>query len=278
MPMLDSGPCQNWPYICDAFPEEPTVDQQALIDQAVQAATEALWNRTRRMFGLCSVKLRPCAKDCMSGAIWSSWWTSWGASTGWTWPFPALVGGQWINLACGFCGDNCSCTRLAEVQLPYPVAEIEQVMVDGAVLDPSAYRVDDWRKLVRIDGGEWPRCNNLNLADTEVGTWSVTASYGEQVPTLGSLAVGELASQIYLRCTGGKGCTLPAATVQQVTRQGVTKVFFDANTAFKSSKIGLYYPDLFIATYNPKGGRQARVFDIDKPRARNVGSVDGSLP
>ena len=146
-------------------------------------------------------------------------------------PAPALVGGKWFNIACGACSSGCSCSSVSEVVLPYPVASIEAVRVDGVVLDPSAYRVDDWRLLVRLDGGEWPRCNDLNLADTEEGTWSVTAQYGTEVPRLGQLAAGQLATQIAKACAGVSGCLLPSTTVRQVQRQGVTKTFFD-DTAF----------------------------------------------
>jgi hypothetical protein len=274
MPMLDSGPCQNWPPICDDFPEEPTAQQQLHIDYAIQAATEALWERTQRRFGLCTVTLRPCRRECWSGPMLPRGWYQ----VGWSWPFPVLHAGKWLNVVCGSCGDNCSCSRLSEVRLPSPVATVSEVKVDGVVLDPSAYRVDDWRLLVRLDGGEWPRCNNLLLDDDQPGTWSVTASYGEMVPTLGSLAVGQLAGAIYKGCEGGKDCPLPAATIRRVVRQGVEKVYFDAASAFKNGAIGLYYPDLFIATYNPGGRRRAKVYDMDKPRGRNAGSIPGPVP
>jgi hypothetical protein len=272
---LDSGPCQNWPPICDDFPDEPTPDQQLLIDYSVQIATEVLWERTNRRFGLCSVKLRPCRWDCWSGAP-----VGWTNMSGWSWPFPILHAGNWINIGCGICGDNCSCSTIHQVRLPSPVATVSEVKVDGVVLDPSAYRVDDWKWLVRLDGEAWPRCNDLNLADTEVGTWSVTASYGEVVPSLGSLAVGQLASAIYKGCPGANAgtCPLPAATVRQVVRQGVTTVYFDAESAFKGGSVGLYYPDLFVATYNPGGRKAAKIFDIDGRRGRNVGSIPGPTP
>lgn len=277
MAMLDSGPCQNWPPLCDDFPDDPTPEQQTLIDNAVQAATEALWERTHRRFGLCTVTLRPCGEDCFSS--FPAWPLAGWSNPGWSWPFPALVGGRWINLACGYCGNHCSCTTVHRIRLPSPVATVDEVKVDGAVLDPSAYRVDDWKWLVRLDGESWPRCNDLNLADTEVGTWSVTASYGEMVPTLGSLAVGQLANEIYKACPGSTGSScLPLATVRQVTRQGVTTVHFDAETAFAKGKIGLYFPDLFLATYNPSGRRRAKIYNIDKPRGSNVGSIPGPTP
>ena len=273
MSMLDSGPCQNWPPLCEDFPEDPTPTQLDLIDQSLQIATEVLWERTHHRFGLCAITLRPCRNTCANPPA------GWFDMTGRTWPFPALIGGVWHNIGCGSCSDSCSCTTVQEVILPSPVAEIVEVKVDGAVLAPTAYRVDNWRLLVRLDGGTWPLCNNLNLDDTEPGTWSVTASSGEQVPSTGSRAVGQLASEIFKGCpgSGGSDCILPGGTVRQVTRQGVTKVYFDAATAFKGGSIGLYWPDLFIATYNPGGRRRAKLLDIDKVKGRNVGSVPGPV-
>lgn len=264
------GPCAPWPYICDDFPDGAT---QEIIDYAVMAATEALWMRTKRRFGFCSMTLRPCRKECFPAWPWIPQ-RGWHNVTGmtWPWPAPALVGGQWINIACGSCGDGCSCSSVSEVVLPYPVHEVTEVKIDGVVLDPSAYRVDDWRLLVRLDGQDWPRCNDLNLDDTEDGTWSVTASYGTEVPVLGQLAVGELASEIVKRCVGSNGCKLPSSTVRQVTRQGVTKVFFDAETAFANGMLGLTQSDMFIKTYNPTNTGIASIFDIDGPRQRRVGT------
>lgn len=267
MSALDSGPCQNWDPICEAWP----ADAEAVTGAAVQAATEVLWNRTRRRFGLCEVALRPCRRDCFTSWPWVA--PLWNDASSWGWPFPALIGGLWFNLGCGSCSSgNCSCAVLHEVVLPSPVANVTEVKVDGVVLDPSAYRVDDYRLLVRTDGEAWPRCNNLNLADTETGTWSVTAEYGEVVPTLGQLAVGELAAEIAKSCVGAGDCALPKKTVRQVTRQGVTKVFFDAESSFSNNRVGLYYCDLFLSTYNPGGGHVATIFNIDGPRARRVGT------
>lgn len=270
MSALDVGPCEPWPYLCNDFPEDPDEHQQALIDQAVLIATEVLWNRTKRRFGTCELTLRPCRRDCWPESTWAMWSSTWHNVSSVGWPFPALIGGQWFNLGCGGCGDYCSCTILHEVLLPYPVADIISVKIDGAVLPESAYRVVNRKLLLRVDGEAWPRCNDLSLPDTEEGTWSVTAKYGLAVPLLGQYAVGQLAAAIYKACIGAKDCPLPITTVRQVSRQGVTKVFFDAETAFKSGKIGLYYPDLFIHTYNPSNTGTAVIFDIDGPRRRTV--------
>lgn len=264
------GVCSPWEPLCVDFPEEPTPEQQDLIDSSLQVATEVLWNRTKRRFGLCEVTYRPCADSCMGNLTWLQLSRGgWSDSTGWSWPFPALVGGKWLNLACGVCSGDCSCGPIERVSLPYPVFEVVEVKVDGEILASSAYKMYNRRDLLRVDGERWPECNNLELDDTEPGTWSVTATYGEPVPEVGRMAVGELASQIYLRCSGGgAGCQIPAGVVKEITRQGVKKVFFDAESAFQHGRIGMYYTDLFISTYNPSGSGMATIFDIDGPRRR----------
>lgn len=265
------GPCQPWELSCADFPEGTTAELQAV---ATMAATEALWSRTKQQFGLCSVTLRPCRKDCFPAWPWiptNGWYDLSGSA--WPFPQPALVGGAWINIACGSCFSGCSCSHVSEVRLPYPVASITEVRVDGAILPASAYRVDNFNLLVRLDGEDWPRCNDLNLDDTEPGTWSVTANYGQAVPELGKLAAGQLAVEIAKRCVGAGGCVLPSGTVQQVTRQGVTKVFFDSDQAFAKGMLGLYWADMFIKTYNPSGTGMATIFDIDGPKPRRVGTA-----
>jgi len=267
MTLRDPGPCQIWPPIWSCTTLPATTPE--VTGYAMQAATEVLWNRTHRRFGVCSYTLRPCRRTCWpEGIRFPGGWTD---VSGWGWPFPALIGGAWFNLGCGSCGDSCSCATLQEAVLPYPVAAVTEVKVDGVVLDPSAYRVDGWRVLVRTDGASWPLCNDLSQADTEVGTWSVTAQYGEQVPTLGSYAVGELALEIIKRCVNASDCALPASSVRQVTRQGVTKVFFD-ELGLKSGKIGLYWSDLFLSTFNPGMNHVASIYNIDGPHARRVGT------
>lgn len=266
---VGTGPCAPWPTLCTAYPEEATAQQ---IADAEEIATEYLWMRSKQQYGLCTLTLRPCRKECFPAWPWIPA-TGWHDVSGLSWPFPApaLVGGQWFNIACGSCTSGCSCSSLSEVQLPYPVATVTEVKVDGVVLPQTAYRVDDWRLLVRLDGGEWPRCNDLNLADTEKGTWSVTAQYGTAIPKLGQMAAGQLATEIVKRCVGAKGCLLPATTVQQVTRQGVTKTLFNA-AAFAGARTGLTYPDMFLSNINPSNTGVATIFDIDGEHARRVGT------
>lgn len=266
---MASGPCGSWePDACVVFP-----DCSAMVSgYALAAATEVLWLGTGRRFGACGVTYRPCRTGCDTNAWWASppWGSIGGWAGSWGWPYPALVGGRWFNLGCGACGDSCSCTILHQVLLPSPVAAITQIKVDGAILPASAYRVDDWCKLVRLDGEPWPLCNDLNLPDTEPGTWSVAALYGEAVPAMGRLAVGALALQFAKGLCSANGCRSCSATVTQIDRQGVRKRFRSADAV--TGETGVYLADQFIAAFNPTRSSPAAIYDMDRARPRRVGT------
>jgi hypothetical protein len=260
-----TGPCADWPvtWTCDVDTLNP-----AVTGLAVSMATEALWSLTGMRFGVCQVTLRPCARECQTGSFYDDFGPPWASGS---YPQPALIGGLWYNLTCGSCAGDCSCTEVSEVRLPAPVNTIVEVLIDGTPMVSGAYRVDNNRLLVRTDGGRWPRCNDLNLDDTEVGTWSVTATYGESLPAGAALAMGELACQ-FAKAADGQDCRLPAG-VQQLVRQGVTISYPDVGELFKQGRTGLYLVDAFIATWNPYGLRQrSRVYSVDRPSVRRAGT------
>jgi len=261
------GPCGNWPvtWTCDLDTLNP-----AVTGTAVSLATSLLWSLTGQRFGLCRVTLRPCARDCDSGRFYDDAGPPWAGSR---YPAPALVGGQWVNLVCGSssCAGSCSCTRISEVLLPAPVHQVIEVTVDGAPLAAGAWRLDNARILVRTDGGQWPRCNDLNLPDSEPGTWSVTADYGEPVPAGADVAVGALACEV-AKAANGEDCSLPPG-IQQLVRQGVTISYPDMGALLKDGRTGVYLADVFVATWNPNGlKRRARVFSVDRRTPRRPGT------
>jgi hypothetical protein len=256
------GLCEPWPVIWSC-PLETTAT--AVSGTALQVASEVLWGMSGRQFGVCTLTVRPCRRDCFDSAWWAvNPWSTYGG-----YPMPVLHAGQWFNITCGSCQGECSCATLSEVMLPGPVVEVTEVKVDGVPLVKNVdYRVDDWRILVRLGGAEWPLCNNLNLADTEVGTWSVTMRVGVEVPPLGRVAVGVLAEQFIKALLCDASCELPA-TVQSLSRQGINVTFLDPNAVFENGQTGLYFPDLFIRTVNPNRlTRRARVYDLDNRAVR----------
>lgn len=182
------------------------------------------------------------------------------------------------DLAC-LCGpdrwQHCRCGGLSEVSLGgYPVTAIDEVLVDGTVLDPSEYRIDDYRWLVRLPDPEgrsqrWPCCQAAGQPTTEVGTWEVTFTYGTPPPPAGVRAAADLACQLALSCQPEtiESCTLPQR-VTSITRQGVTAVLLDPFDFLDDGKTGIYSVDLFLRTYNPAKLRcRAAVFSPDLDRA-----------
>ena len=262
---MPSGPCDTWEAIWDC---NLTTEAIAATGIALQAATEVLYALSGRRFGLCSITLRPCRRDCF-GDVWPflNDWSEWNRGG----PTPVLHRGQWFNITCGSCSTGCSCSIVSEAVLPGPVFDIAEVKVDGVILPTTGYRLDENRILVRLGGAEWPLCNDLNLDDTRPGTWSVTARIGEEVPILGKLAVGALAGEFAKAIACDSSCRLPMP-VQSIARQGVNITFLDPNQVFADGRTGLYMPDLFISAYNPEGlRRRSKAYNLDTAEPRRVG-------
>lgn len=265
---LPAGLCEPWDPIFNC--ELPT-GSEAVSGTALELASETLYAMSGRQFGLCPVTVRPCRRECYGTTWWGRWGGLWPQYGSVGYPFPALIRGQWYNLACGACGGDCSCSPVYEATLPFQTYDVTQVKVDGVVLTPNVhYRVDNYRLLVRLGGGDWPICNNLDVADTEPGTWSVTLRTGRPVPTLGQVAVGQLTEQFVKLLLCDESCQLPF-NVTSISRQGVDISILDPQDIFENKRTGLYLPDLFISTYNPNGLRQrSRAYDIDAPFPRRT--------
>lgn len=162
-----SGPC-SWPLAHCGESAEQCTALAALTPGTAQvitdAATSYLWNWTGRRLGLCTIALRPCREQCRQqfttyrgrGGLHSNlpWFE------GSSFLNPALIGGQWFNLGCGgACGtDPCSCSYVPELRLPGPIDHIVEIRINGTVLAPTSYRVDNNGWVVRTDGGDWPFC------------------------------------------------------------------------------------------------------------------------
>lgn len=254
---LDTTCCPAW----DSF----TPETQAT---AAAWATEILDALTGRRFAQCPVKLRPCGTRCG----WYGGYLTWPvgapsmAGMGNPWMIPFIDGGGvWRNCTCA---GACRCRATCEARLPGPVAEILEVMVDGVVLDPSAYRLDDQSILVRTDGPCFPECQNMDLADTEEGTWSVTLRLGEPLPAAGAIAAGRLACEFAKSCAGDADCALPEQLIS-LSRNGVQVQVADPQQLLDAGLTGIQEVDLFIRAFNPyKLRSRPRVLspDIRDPR------------
>lgn len=236
-------------------------DDPSVFNDAAQTASELLYQFTMQMYpGECEQTVRPCRTNCAcpwqilsrGHIVWNPYWLDpyWGYG--------------WWN-----CGDDaCGCRPISRVVLSGFVQEVTEVLINGEVVDPDTYRVDRNRWLVRMrDPAEpdvalrWPGCQNMDLEDDQDGTWSVTYTYGREVPSAGVNAAVELAGEIWKACNG-TDCKLPKGA-QRLARQGVVieKTPF-ASWGFESGKrgrfekgwqTGLPQVDAFLNAYNPNG-------------------------
>lgn len=280
------GPCQAW---CSA--EEVAAccsanvgSDPSLLDAAAVEASMVLFELSGRQFtGECEVEAsRPFSDGCGCWAWLTSpmspgapqipygtfGWGFWGTSWGWGWDG---------------CGSAFGCGALSRAKLTgYPVTEITEVKIDGAVIDPSEYRLDEWKYLTRLadpttlEPRFWPSCQRLDLDDDQSGTWSVSYLSGVAPPPLGVTAAAQLACQIYLACTGSEACQLPNG-VTKIDRLGITierAPFLAWGLLNGQWATGLSLVDLFLATYNSSGlRRRSSVWNPDgAPYSVKVGS------
>lgn len=242
---------------------------QGVIDNAVLAASQILWAITGRQFSQCQATIRPC-RACDDPCCLPSF-TDYGfTGSGYpSYPFHQ-ADGSWINMSCP-CTDDCSCVNLDKIKIPYPTCSVDEVKIDGLVVDPSNYKVLNFEELVWANpvSGGWPRCNDLRKPDTEEGTWSVTVTWGKAPDQLVLQAAAEMACEIIKDCTG-KPCRLPQR-VSSVTRQGISVSFLDTMEFLDKGLTGLYFVDLAARIYNPNRlMRRPTVYSPDVSKKWNL--------
>jgi hypothetical protein len=249
--VADSALCSAWTTV------EETVaccsvqigSDTSLAEAAVVAASEILYEASGKRYpGVCERTVRPCrTRQCLYGQQVLSR----GHLVGWD-------GSCWG-------GYDCGCRPTSQVKLAGRAREIVEVVIDGVVLDPSEYYLQDGRWLIRKSPSRWPWCQTIGLPDTEAGTWSVTYSYGKAPPVIGSMAAQALACEIIKTCsTDDADCAIPKGAIR-VTRQGITleRTFFmrqlsGARTAATGAKgvfwaTGIPEVDYFLNTMNAAG-------------------------
>lgn len=291
-----AGPCEAWltvDQLADFCKVDVDSSTTVFLEEATVSASQILFEMSGRQFsGLCSQTVRPCLQPCGAWTLagWPSQWYGFGwngldfGAGGWGW---------WGQNGEGLCG----CRALAQVKLPgYPAVEIVEVKINGDILpaddvdgDPN-YRLDEWQLLTRMakpgppaQPRFWPSCQNLDLDDTESGTFSVRYQFGVAPPMPGVLAAQELGCEVY-KALNGEECRLPVGA-SQVNRQGIniTRGLL-VNWALAQSSRGGAHPrswstglpltDAFLSAYNPTGRRgRSRIFSPDLQQyARQVGT------
>lgn len=254
--------CQPWPLDPTCLPDDWSANPSEWTQgqrRAVEIASEYLWWLTAGRFGLCDEQIRPCLQPCQPSS---------GSHDG---PRPRVVDGRWVNVTCGCGGRGCSCTRVCEIQLPGPVGNIQKVVLDGEVLpgpgEPGqVWRIDNQDWLVRVDGGCWPRCQDMTVSDYEPGAFLVQYQRGIPVPAAGSRAVTAAAVELDKQCRGARGCRLPAGTIQADRENLTYKIDAGSSGVMTlpevSQFVGVVNPDMVPtppAVLSP---------DLPKPRSR----------
>ena len=278
------GPCTPWVssqdvWNCCGQPTDVIDGVECNVDFTAEAlaASQVLYELSGRMYeGQCTQTVRPCGQQICGFQMLSR-----GYVIG-PWNYPGGMG--WSGSYWHYNDINgCGCQPLDTVLLGYPVREIVEVKIDGVVVDPTTYRLDNRRKLVRMrDPLEpdvplfWPNCQIMDLNDDQPGTFSVTYRSGQDAPLMGQLAAAELACEIHKACNGSAECALPGG-VTRVTRQGITieKSVFTRWAAIAGLwRTGLTRVDTFLNAYNSEGmTRRPMTWSPDALKyAKNVGS------
>ena len=255
------GPCAPW------IDEEDVVaccgdvaldsDNAAALLVSAENASAILYELSGARFsGLCGpITARPCGDNC---GCWPGQRLDYVASGGDRWLWGGSSWGNGIS--------TCGCGCVSQILLSgYPVQGISQVKIDGEVLSPSEYRLDQKRYLTRMNGERWPLCQDMTIEDDQPGTFSVSYWYGATPPAMAELAAAQLACEMYRLCASGDAaggdCALPSG-VTRVTRQGVTidktatLAWFYGKGGEPGWATGLPTVDAFLSIYAPYGQRR----------------------
>lgn len=158
-----------------------------------------------------------------------------------------------VSSGCSSSRRHLSCPGVVAQELAgTPLVSIVEVKIDGQVIDPDRYRIDDARYLVATRGPDgvrlrWPACQVMDLPDTEMGTWSVDHEFGAGPPAAGVAMAGRLACELLVSWSGGdEDCQLEAGWTS-ITRAGVTRSQPSVAELVAAGATGVREVDLWVA-------------------------------
>jgi hypothetical protein len=220
-----TGTCEPWATTADLCSPCNGYDLDTLnAEDWLQVASDILFDLTGRTWaGFCEDTVRPCRSESLCPPVRR--------------------------------GASCGCPRVSEIALGgFPLVSVNTVRIDGEVVDPARYRIDDHRTLVYLpaDGDTrrgWPRCQDLTLDASEEGTFEVVYTYGMHPPVGGTRHAATLACELMKTCddTLRKTCRLPER-VTSVTMQGTTVAMLDPLSLFEDGRTGLGEVDMWVAS------------------------------
>jgi len=206
--------CINVDWACFGTSEEIAAIDPVSKGRAESFAQMAIQVLTGFQVGRCPITVRPCVAKCAESTS--------GFATG-PWMTPYVREGRWYN-SCGCKRNDCSCTELTVVRLAAKVGDVTEVRVGGTVLSPAVdYRVDNSNELVRLNGPEWPSCQDMTAGPGDADTMFVSYVPGAAMDSMGEYIAGLLAKE-YLNACADEECHLPSNIIS-LARQGVTMEF-----------------------------------------------------
>jgi hypothetical protein len=145
----------------------------ALLSVSLDVASDLLFTLSgSRWRGVAQSTVRPCCQNEMRGAYRLASDLS------------VVVGPISLDQTSYGCG-----CRNQVILGASPIVDIIEVLVDAQVVPESAYRVDDFRYLIRTDGQGWPCCQDWDAdPETDRDTFQVTFRHGSAPPEAGRRA------------------------------------------------------------------------------------------
>lgn len=142
-----------------------------------------------------------------------------------------------------------------------PVHQINDVWVDGELIDPSEYALFNKRFLKMRSGMPWGYgCKN--------GGVTVDYTYGMLPPKAGILACITLANEVLILLGEGSDgvCRIPER-VRSVSREGISFDMIDPQEFLDDGRTGIWEIDMFIRTANPaRAKKQPRIVSPNDAR------------
>lgn len=223
--------CTDADLPCVTYESDPLA-----VEQWIMFASEVLYALSGFLYpGPCPVVARPCARR-MPGEGRPPRWQGTGR-------------GDRGSCSCNR-ASRCGCSSLSELDLGPDVVSVEQVRLDGAVVNAAEWELIEGRYLVgwqQPDGTKrtWPCCQRLELPATADQTFEVQFTRGLRPPRGGVLSAASLACELIAANTPGATCRLPKR-VTTITRQGVSIAVLDPLTLFAEGRTGLAEVDLWL--------------------------------
>jgi len=251
----------DWPIILNCSPSTP-FDRDVLAT-AQEAAADIMNAATARRYGVCTSTFAPLPPPPCEVGHQDNWSLVDPKISG-------MIGADRFRQfydggGCDGCGYGCSCGGNTKIRLWHTrVIDVVQVIVGGAVVNPSSYYLDG-NILIRDDDTGWPTAQHGRRGSAD--SWEITYRHGIPVSRTGAIATGVLACEIAMALSDDQECSLPQRTKTYTNHAGVTIGFIDPMEFLTDGLTGLYVPDQWITRTNPHGlTRRARAYSFRKHR------------